>query len=136
MTDRAEMKKEAIKRMKKLMLLPDCIEAFKKHDKVWISINEGILFELNNEQQILDAIKSFEDKYGALVYHCVKNRIGDMLVIAMFYVSGEKDEWKYDMEDIKQNYSYCYAFNITEPAFSEIGSIQFIKVNGGLKRIS
>lgn len=136
MIDRVEMKKEAIKRMKKLMLLPECIEAFKKHDKVWISIDEGILFELNNEQQVLDAIKDFESEYGTLVYHCVKNKIGDMLVITMFYVPKEKEEWKYDMEDIKQNYSCCYAFNITEPMFSEIGSIQFVKVNGGLKRIS
>lgn len=133
--DKKLKKYEAIQRMKELNLMPECIKDFEENDKVWISENQGILFDIN-DSEIISCIKRFEEHYDTLVYHCILNYLESHKIITMFYVCDEKEEWEMDWQDLKEGYACCYAANLDEPAFSEIGSIQFKKINGGLKRIA
>lgn len=129
-------KEEALKRMQALELLPECIDAFKNNDNVWISEGKGILFELSQRPEILEEIKRFEAKYDALVYHCTLTHFNEDILVSMFYVSDEKDEWYLDWDDMQDNYACVYTVNLTYPTDSEIGSIQYRKINGGVQRIA
>jgi len=129
-------KEEALKRMQALELLPECIDAFKNNNNVWISEGIGILFELSQRPEILEEIKRFEAKYDALVYHCALTHFNEDVLVSMFYVSDEKDEWYLDWDDMQDNYACVYTANLTYPTDSEIGSIQYRKINGGVQRIA
>ena len=128
-------KQEAIKRMKALNLMAECINTFKANDEIWISEGAGILFNIS-DVEVLSQIKDFEKRYNALVYHCIFNRLGYDRLVTMFYVCDEKEEWEMDWQDLREGYACCYIANLDEPIFSEIGSIQFTKINGGLRRIA
>ena len=40
-----------------------------------------------------------------------------------------------DNEDIKDGYAFTYTVNVSEPLFSEFGTIAFKSINGGIIRI-
>lgn len=129
-------KEEAIKRMKALDLMPECIDAFESKNEVWISETQGALFDLSKRPEIQKEISEFEEKHNALVYHCILNIFNGDILITMFYVCDEKEEWELDWADIKDGFACCFVANLNDPICSEIGSIQFKKINGGLKRIA
>ena len=127
-------KEEALKRMRALKLIPECIVAFEENNEVWISENDGILFDLSQQPVIREKIKEFENKHEALVYHCIKTYTEFGILITMFYVSNYSDEWQMDWDDMKENYACCYVCNLDDEACSDIGSIAYQPMNGGLKR--
>ena len=57
-------------------------------------------------------------------------------VYSFFYVPlNEEELWEEDKQNLKENYSYVYAFNIDEPMYSEFGEIMFKKGSmGGIVR--
>lgn len=57
-------------------------------------------------------------------------------VYSFFYVPLDEEElWPQDKEDLKNHYSYVYAYNASEPMYSEFGEIGFKKGNmGGIIR--
>lgn len=134
-----DKKKEAIKRMKSLGLMDECIKAFEERNEVWASETNGILFDLNADtdirREIKDEIKRFEEENQALVYHCIISGSGNNCLVSLFYVSNEEDEWYLDWEDMAMDYACCKVLNLNDPFLSEIGSIAFKKMNGGLVRI-
>lgn len=124
---------EAIERMKLLTLDKQCIEAFVK-GKVWESEGFGALYEVNQKEQEL--IDNFEKNHpNCLVYHMIHNLFEFGECYSMLYVSGDKEEWESDKEDIKDGYVFAYVENVDDPWCSEFGSIAISPSFGGLVRI-
>lgn len=136
-----DKKKEALKRMKNLGLMKDVIDAFKNDNVIHYSerINKqfpAVLYWVTNEPRYVDAIKKFEEKYDALVYHCILTHTADWGdLFDMLYVSKHKEEWDMDNEGIKDGYVFVNSVNISEGMFSELSSIKVRPVMGGLERI-
>jgi len=120
--------------MRALNLIPMCIDAFELRNEVWMSEHNGILFELSQQPEILKEIKEFETRHEALVYHCIKTETEFGTLITMFYVSNYEDEWEMDWNDMKENYACCYVCNLDDENCSDIGSIGYKPLNGGLIR--
>ena len=124
---------EAIERMKLLKLDDSCIEAFVK-GKVWESEGYGALYEVNQEEQEL--IDNFEKNHpNCLVYHMIHNIFEFGECYSMLYVSGDKEEWKQDKQDIKDGYAFAWVENVDLDWCSEFGSIAIKPSFGGLIRM-
>ena len=125
---------EAIKRMKLLKLDNSCIEAFIK-GKVWESEGYGALYEVNQKEQKL--IDNFEKNHpNCLVYHMIHNIFEFGECYSMLYVSGDKEEWEQDKQDIKDGYTFAWVENVDLDWCSEFGSIAIKSQFGGLVRLS
>ena len=124
---------EAIERMKMLKLDKSCIEAFTK-GKVWESEGYGALYEVNQKEQEL--IDNFEKNHpNCLVYHMIHNIFEFGECYSMLYVSGDKEEWEQDKQDIKDGYTFAWVENVDLDWCSEFGSIAIKSQFGGLVRI-
>lgn len=132
-------RQECIRRLemltKKYDLCKNILKEFKKDNTIYYSEN-GFLYWLSNKQEYVDIIKNFEKKYGAMVYFTILSHtdFGDILNI--FYVSKEQEEWYMDIDNIRNsNYSMVYAENLSEPIFSEFGTIIIAEKFGSLERV-
>lgn len=124
---------EAIERMKLLKLDKSCIEAFTK-GKVWESEGYGALYEVNQKEQEL--INNFEENHpNCLVYHMIHNKFEFGECYSMLYVSGDKEEWESDKEDIKDGYVFAWVENVDLDWCSEFGTIAVKPSFGGLIRM-
>ena len=124
---------EAIERMKLLKLDNSCIEAFAK-GKVWESEGYGALYEVNQKEQEL--IDNFEKNHpNCLVYHMIHNIFEFGECYSMLYVSGDKEEWEQDKQDIKDGYTFAWVENVDLDWCSEFGSIAIKPSFGGLIRM-
>lgn len=124
---------EAIERMKLLKLDNSCIEAFVK-GKVWESEGYGALYEVNQKEQEL--IDNFEKNHpNCLVYHMIHNIYEFGECYSMLYVSGDKEEWEQDKQDIKDGYTFAWVENVDLDWCSEFGSIAVKPSIGGLIRL-
>ena len=124
---------EAIERMKLLKLDNSCIEAFTK-GKVWESESYGALYEVNQKEQEL--IDNFEENHpNCLVYHMIHNVYEFGECYSMLYVSGDKEEWEQDKQDINESYVFAYVENVDNDWCSEFGSIAVKSQFGGLVRL-
>ena len=131
---REEKKIEALGRMMSMGIIPDAVKQFDEDDIVMVSENPlGMLYWLNDEQKKL--VADFEAEYNALVYLCNTCVTEFGRLFAMLYVSDHKDEWSMDREDIKDGYAIANVVNLDWPEGSDMGSIAFRSVNGGIKRI-
>lgn len=127
-----QQKAEAIKRMKMLNLMPEVINDFKTKGKLYKSECGGILYWLDKDEQAI--VKEFEDEYGGLVFHIIKDYTEFGKLLTLFYVCMYPEEWEYDKEDIKGNTAFCYVKNLDVDYNSEFGSIGFKSCIGGLVR--
>lgn len=136
---------EAEKRLKLLQILPTVINYFKKHKIVCYSERQnkyfdGILYDINNHQELKEIIKEFEDQRHALVYHAQLAKYEFGLCLSILFVSKYPEEWEMDQEDLKADskgimYPYAYVYNIDIPDFSDMGKIGIVRKNGGISRI-
>lgn len=125
---------ECIRRMKKLNLSKECINAFKK-GKVWESENIGALYELNDKEKQI--VKDFENEHEEYkVYHVIHNLFNFGEVYSLLYVDTYFEEWEYFDNDLKDNITFIYAYNDTDNNCSEFGSIGIKSNIGGLIRTS
>ena len=124
--------KEALKRMDMLKLSSQCIDAFKEGN-IWESEGIGALYECNDKEK--EIIKAFEENTGGLVYHLIHNKFEFGECYTILYVSKYRDEWKMDIEDLKDGYAMAYVKNIDNDTFSEFGSVAIKSNIGGLIRI-
>ena len=132
-TNKEERFIEAIERMKLLKLDNSCIEAFVK-GKVWESEGYGALYEVNQKEQEL--IDNFEKNHpNCLVYHMIHNVFEFGECYSMLYVSGDKEEWEQDKQDIKDGYTFAWVENVDNDWCSEFGSIAIKPSIGGLVRL-
>ena len=132
-------KEEALERMRAFKLLPKVIKDFDKIGLVYYSerLNkkfDGILSWITNKPEFRKIISDFQIKHKALVYHAIltHTELGDML--SLLYVCETKEEWDMDWEDLREGIQVAYVANLSNPDFSEFGSIGVKPVNGGLSR--
>lgn len=132
---RANKKKEAIRRMEILDIYSETIRQFEKEGL--ISYSEppmGANYWLTDEQRKI--VREFEQEYNALVYFATTSYTNFGKLDSFLYVSDYEEEWKDDVEDLKDGYLYAYVYNHDIPEFSEIGSIRVQPMCGGLIRIA
>lgn len=132
MITRKEMRNEAIKRMKVLGMNQKAIDELKRRDRIAVSIAGHLTFTIKDE--IRDKIKKFEQKYNAYVYHCIYCETEFGILYSLLYVDTYEDEWKYDLEDLKEGFPMAYVINETIPYMSERGSIGIKPLLGTLRR--
>ena len=132
-----EIKKtEALNRMKTLDLFAPCIKAFEKRNEVQLSEMTGGLYEFSGNEELTAKVKAFEEEYNALVYHVIHTFTQFGELYSFLYVSDHQDEWEYDNEDIKENYTMAYVWNKDDEWCSEFGSIAVRQKFGGLVRVA
>lgn len=131
--DRVEMKEEALARMKALKLHKNVINEFKNEDKLNVSYPPfGALYWANEDEMKL--IKAAEEHYNILVYHAIRTETIFGSLLSMLYVSSYDEELEYDREDLEALCPHAYVENLSEPMFSEFGSIGIQPVAGGILR--
>jgi hypothetical protein len=131
---RVDKKKEAIKRMEVLDIFGETIRQFEEEGL--ISYSEPPLcanYWLTTEQR--EIVKKFEEEYNALVYFATTSYTDLGRLDAFLYVSDYEDEWKEDIEYLKDGYAYAYVYNCDFPEFSEPGLVRVQPRFGGLVRI-
>lgn len=132
---RANKKKEAIRRMEILDIYSETIRQFEEDGLVSYSEPPlGTNYWLTDEQ--MKIVRDFEEEYNALVYFATTNVTEFGKLDSFLYVSDYEDEWKEDVEYLKDGYVYAYVYNYETPEFSEIGSIRVQPRFGGLVRIA
>lgn len=131
---RDEMIQEAKKRMELLKLHPNAIKEFMLEERT-INSSQGNLGGLYwIDDKLKKYIANWEKETGNIVYHVITNRLEFGLCHSLFYVSTNKEEWDYDIQDLKEGYPLVYVYNETCSEFSEYGSIGYKSVFGGLVR--
>lgn len=133
-----EMKKEAIKRLGMLDIMPDVLSDF-KNGKINVSehmnicgIPVGALFWADEKKKAF--IEQFEKKYNVVVYHAVFTpcEFGDCL--SLLYVSNDKSEWHKECADLMFGIPDVYVWNMTDDFCSEFGCIGIRCSGGGIIR--
>ena len=143
--NRETQKEEAVKRLEILKskgLMPCVKRAFdtKKQTIYYSEFNGlgGALYFFNEtggaKQEWIDLVKKFEEDYGALVYHITHEYTSFGELLDLFFVSKYEEEWNYDRNDLYNGYSYAYVINLSEPSFSEFGTIGYKTFGGVLIR--
>ena len=138
-------KNEALNRLRILQmkygLLENVIKEFQADDTIYYSeyINkniQGILYWISNEEEYVNAIKEFEEKHQAKVYHAILSPMEYGRILSVLYVSQHQDEWKMDRDDLNDGMPLAYCINLDDDTTSEFGAIQITKANGGISRIA
>lgn len=134
MEDREEMIQEAIKRMKLLKLHQNVIKEFKEEQRLNKSdLNKGILYWLNEEEQ--EMIEKLEKKYKFMTYHIIHSYSNLGETYEILFIKDNKEEWKAEMEDLKNGYAMARVEVINCPINSEFGYIGVKSINGGVVRV-
>ena len=138
-TLKQRQKEEAIKRMKLLQIMPQVIQDFKKNDKLYYSERQNsfflaTLYWVDNHEEYVSAIKEFEEKHNALVYHAQLTHLefGDNL--ALFYVSEYEEEWEMDKDNILEGQVFSRVINLDCEYDSDFGYIGIKPFMGGVVR--
>lgn len=138
--NRTEMVNEAIARMKILKMHENPIKEFELEKKLNYSDPQGFLFWFEEDaasripKKVFDALKSFEERTGCLVYHVIQSltEIGTMW--SFLYISKDADEWEFEKKELGNGFLYAYVYNSTYPELSEAGSIMVRPQFGGVVR--
>ena len=134
MEDREEMIQEAIKRMKLLKLYQNVIKEFKEEQRLNKSdLNKGILYWLNEEEQ--EMIEKLEKKYKFMTYHIIHSYSNLGETYEILFIKDNKEEWKAEMEDLKNGYAMARVEVINCPINSKFGYIGVKSINGGVLRV-
>lgn len=137
---REAMKDEALDRMELLGLPSYSRAALKQLDMLTLSdINDLVCSSRVDgiPEEIKKQIKAWEEKYGNYVYHVIHS-VGVCEMYNCLSVSGYESDWDYErdlMEDRGDTWAMAFCINITEPEYTEAGSIKIENHSGVLKRV-
>lgn len=95
---------------------------------------DGILYWMSNHPEWEERIKKLEEEYGILVYHAYFYHASYGDILDCLYISSDPDCFEDTLEDSKDEIASIYAFNLTEPMFSEFGSGTYRPCNGGISK--
>ena len=136
-------KQEAINRLRLLQmkygLLETVVNEFEKEDVLYYSeyVNKqcpAILYWVSNKEEYTQAIRKFEEKHNALVYHAILTRTVFETLLTLLYVAEEKEVWKEDREELQEGLPLAYVINLDDDNCSEFGGIQITGAMGGIVR--
>lgn len=83
-----------------------------------------------------NAVKEFEEKHNALVYHSILVPTIYGRLLNMLYISKYTEEWQRDREELNEGLPLAYCKNLEDDTMSEFGTIQIAGANGGITRIA
>lgn len=134
-----EVKKEALNRMRTLMLMPVVRQGFQKDNIVYYSerqnaIFSAVLYYLHNENKYMELKKKFEEENDCMVYHAILTHTAFGDCLDFLYVSNDDANWEQDKADLAEGYPYVYSNNLTDDTCSEFGCIGVAPAMGGVKR--
>lgn len=138
-------KKEALEQLKILQsefgLKDTVIKEFEQKDTVYYSEDiapnySGILYWISNKEEYVNAIKKFEEKHNALVYHAILNYTIFGTILTLLYVSEDQSVWEEDRENLQDGLPLVYCVNLEDDNCSEFGGIQIEGKNGGIIRVA
>lgn len=138
--EKQEQINEAIERLEILVdkgLLPTVKNEFAKSHTLYYSESQplgGILYYVDNEEELSTLTKRFEEEHDAVVYHAMLTRTYFGTIFDLFYVSQWPDEWDDDKEKLRLGTACNYAANLSFKDLSEFGWEYFKIKNGGLVR--
>lgn len=92
----------------------------------------GRLMDVDEATQSL--IDEVEAKFDCLVYHATKERTEFGEIMDFFFVSKYEEEWESDYRSLQEGYAFVYAYNLSEPLYSDLGTIKWETAMGGLLR--
>lgn len=141
-------KVEALRRIKLLRFHPNVAKDFES-GILNASESRGILFWLTGTEK--EAVKKFEEKWDATVYHLIRNETEFGQLLTMLYVSKYEEEWDEDCKNLLRKDSYpmdsahsiymdgyytlAYVENVDDPDLSEIGGVVIAPYCGGVMRL-
>lgn len=110
--DKEKMKNEAVSRMRNLELYDaydaSIIQAFINDNAVFVSLPAmgnriAEVYPLTDAEKVM--IKNFEEEYGAVVYHVIRNEIETGIaystIYSLLYVSKSESEWETECNGFK-----------------------------------
>lgn len=140
-----DKREEAINRLEILTqkgLMRCVLRDFKRNGTVYMSEYNGLcgaLYYFNElggaKDEWVELVKKFEEENNALVYHMTHEYTEFGELIDVFYVSNYEKEWADDREELKDNYTTAYVFNLSVPEYSAHGLIGYKALGGGLVRV-
>lgn len=98
------------------------------------TLGEVSQFPEYKEYNLKELVSKFEEKNDAVVYLATTEKAEFGLLIDLFYVTKYEEEWPMDIENLKNNRQLVYTYNLTNPYFSERGTIRFSVKFGGVLR--
>lgn len=95
---------------------------------------EDVAASTRKGYRFTDAIRDFEERYEATVYHATHEMTDFGEMLDLFYVSKHDEEWEADRALLEEGRAYAMVVNLTDPDSSEIGMIGFDIAGGGIIR--
>lgn len=132
--DTLTKKNEAVERMQLLRLDKNIIHNFQQNDLVWLS-NFPECFEVTKDHDFVNhVIQKLKNQYDTLVYHIIFSSTDFGNLLSFLTVSPYPEEWEFEKEDIRSGIVFSWVENISNPVFSEFGSISIESNHGILTR--
>ena len=126
---KTKMKIEAINRLEvlteKYKLTPKILAYFKEGRVYYSYLTAmGVLpsFDtISYDPRYEEAVRSFEEKTGCLVYHAVEAQTTLGPTLSLLYVGENEDEW--ETERLYKDYIFSYTITLENSKLSEFGDI-------------
>lgn len=124
---------EAVTRLKMMEVPVSVIEDF-LHGYVMVA--EPPTGEMRNiTEKEKEEIATFEDKHNAIVYMIVRSYTNFGQLDSWLFISDYPEEWAMEDAAIKDGIVFSWTINRDIPEFSDMGSIAYKKVDGGVVRV-
>lgn len=120
---------EAVRRMELLCFKPDEIASFKKNGKIRKIMENGQYVPIDETAQ--KHIRMLEEK-GMLCYAAIRNETPYGRMTAYIIISGYKEEWPSEYENVKFCTLMSYVYNHDAPYLSEYGLISVTCLSNGI----
>ena len=127
-------KEKAIECMKKLRIFEPFIKAFIDNGQVTLFERTGIAFIIK-EYSLLNEIKQFEKRTGALVYAVTHEFFDFGECYTFLCVSKYEEDWPYTISGVNGNcLCMAYCLNKTNESCSEFGTVAMVSYKGFIIR--
>ena len=81
-------------------------------------------------------IQNIETNYGVKVYAAITSQFGELgEMLTLLTISGNKEEWQREREDLEARMPIAYVQNLTYPELSEWGTVMLKTHDGIVERI-
>ena len=144
-----KMREEAKRRLKALNVMDNVIKDVDNgvvyySERTCVSMPPldpfGALFWLRNEPEWEKIVKKVEEDFGIFVYALTHEHTGFGECLTMLFVPEDTETWEMDYEDVTSkgedgsSIVMAYVYNLSNPIFSEFGSVGIKEAGGGLIR--
>ena len=131
------MKREAVRRLRKLQIMEETIQQFIDDNIVTMSEEMmpgvGILYWANDREK--QAIKEFESNGKYVIYHGIRIRTDEGYIAYFLFVSDDEyDKQNFD-DNIQQNIAYIWCDKLDTSYYSEGGTCYIAPGMGGIVEV-